>query len=616
MARLRSGAWTGWALGVALLGLCVSHPLAAQEMRFGDVVIERLVDLPTGKVYGYHEYRFELRNLSPDDSHRVTLRAPAEVYSNPGGLNLLEASATVPPAATVRLSLMQPNLRMSGQDLDVYIDGTLQRRVFSWHPEHPFGRLRSYSGTPIMSSGARSSSRLLVGRRSPIASLPGPETDEESDTLPVELEIHRALAAIDQWSGVWLAYSGFDGILLSWEEMMSAPQSVRQAIWAYVDVGGSLVLVDVPTGLLERAGREPVPGALQGYGRALRLTSGRGAETPSAETSMELAWQYLGFGELLLAPSLDRPFSDEELRRLGEAWDRTRGAWNIPSRDDQGARRLPVVQKVHVPIRGLFLFVLLYSILIGPVHLWWLGRKKRRAWILWTLPLGSLLACGLVVLVAMISEGVRHEARGLGVTVLDQGRQRASTLAWSGYYSSLAGDGLRYARDTQVGLLGGGGRHRRLVLGEDQHLASGWLAARLPSYFVERRHELRRERLEVTRTTDGLRVVNGLGADLDWLLLADAEGRLYDVDGLAAGAEVVLQPTGEQASGKEDGARHYFHHDLPILLRQATQQGGDSLRPGTYMATSRQGPFMENALAKARSPRYESLIYGLLEDAP
>lgn len=582
-------------------------------MLFGSVFIERLTDLPTGKVYGYHEYRFELRNLSPDTSHRVTLRGPALSYSNPGGLDVLEASATVPAAATVRLSMMQPNLRMTGEDLDVFIDGVRQRRSFSWHSEHPFGRVHSYYGTPVMSSGGkRSASRLLVGRRSPVQALPDVETQEEWDALPVQIEVHRAPTSTDQWSDAWLAYSGFDGILLSWEEMMSAPPSVRQAIWAYVDVGGSLLLVDTPAALMERAGREPVAGALQGYGNPLRLLHD---ETVSTDP-MELAWQYLGLGELLLAPSLDRPFSEDELRRLASAWSRTRGAWDIPSRADQGPRRLAVVQKVNVPIRGLFLFVLLYSVLIGPAHLWWLGRKGRRTWLLWTLPLGSLLACALVVLVALVSEGIRHEARALGVTVLDQGRQRASTLAWSGYYSSLAGDGLRFARDTQVDLLGGGGNNRRLVLGDDQHLASGWLLARLPSYFVERRHELRRERLEVRRTANGLQVVNGLGADLDWLLLADADGGLHRVDHLAAGAETVLEPTGTRADGKADGARFFFHSELPIRLRQASNQGESFLRPGTYLAASSEGPFMENALAKAEAPRYESLIYGLLAEAP
>lgn len=577
----------------------------AAEKRFGDIVVKSLTNLPTGKAYGYHEWRFELENLSEDQTHEVALRLPADDGGYRRGLIALEGSAVVPPQSSIRLDLLQPAVALRGADLEVRIDGRLQSGQMAWTNEHPSGRGALLSHH----SGNRPTYRLLLGRRTSAALFPAAGTDEERQRLPVSYQMLPSELGVEQWSRQWLAYTGYDGIVLSWGEMAGAPEAVRRALWRYVTGGGSLLLVETPEELLARAVEQPVRHAVVGAPRPLHLIGEGGMPPPQG---YPLTWQYRGFGELLLAPPLGRQFSQSELVRLGDAWARSRDPWTGPKGIPEGQQWIPVVDSVAVPIRGLFVFVLLFSILVGPVNLWWLNRKGRRLWLLWTVPAASLAACGVVVLVALLGEGLRYESRCLGITVLDQLEQQATTLAWSGYYASLTTEGLRFSRNTEVVLFGGGGKQQRLRLDGEQHLSFGWLVPRLPSYFIERRLEGRRERLDIAVHADTLQVTNGLGARLDWLVVADLSGRLYASPGaVAAGSDITLEPSGGQADGGVHSLRDLFRGDLPNQLRRVAGAPQDYLQPGTYLAAAKAGPFFENALREATSPDHSSLIYGL-----
>ena len=81
---------------------------------------------------------------------------------------------------------------------------------------------------------------------------------------------------------------------------------------------------------------------------------------------------------------------------------------------------------------------------------------------------------------------------------------------------------------------GGDGGARAVAWDDGQHLSRGWLRARLPAYFIVRKSEPRRERVNLRgqsggegQTTPRLEAVNGLGVDLESLSVADATGRVY-----------------------------------------------------------------------------------------
>jgi hypothetical protein len=224
---------------------------------------------------------------------------------------------------------------------------------------------------------------------------------------------------------------------------------------------------------------------------------------------------------------------------------------NVVSSTDAN-RQFPVVNEVGVPVGGMFVLMILFTIAIGPVNIWLLGRKDRRMWMLWTVPSISLVTCFAVFGYMVISEGWQGHLRSEGITLLDEVTHRATTFGWTAFYAPLTpGDGLHFSPDTELiwqkasgpWYGGGGGNRASCTMGwtQDQHLASGWVSARVPSHFKLRKSETRRERLGVTRGKEGaLLALNGLGADVHKLWLADEKGQVYAADEIPAGSQVAL----------------------------------------------------------------------------
>jgi hypothetical protein len=149
---------------------------------------------------------------------------------------------------------------------------------------------------------------------------------------------------------------------------------------------------------------------------------------------------------------------------------------------------------------------------------------------------------------------------------------------------------------------------------QDQHLASGWVRARVPAHFVLRKSENRRERLTVRAEVDGrLSVVNGLGASIAKLFLADREGRWYSAEGIPAGAAAAVtaetQPLGK---AQRRSLRDLYGANWVAGISSLRERPADYLRPGTYLAVLEGNPFVEAALPGARPVKCETVVFGIL----
>ena len=287
-------------------------------------------------------------------------------------------------------------------------------------------------------------------------------------------------------------------------------------------------------------------------------------------------------------------------------------------------RVFPVVEKLVVPVRGLFLLMLIFVIVIGPLNLFILSRRKRKIWLLWTVPAISLITCVAVSAYSILSEGWSGKARTAGLTILDESSHQATTIGWSAFYSPLTpGEGLHYGYETeltpQIGSQYSYNRsqagHRSVDWTEDQHLASGWVSARVPAHFRIRKSEVRRERITLNRGPgDSLSAVNGLGVDVRDLWLADRDGRIYSVKNLKAGSSAVmaLQPNA-QAHGIVEELRLAFAGSDWFNLPKWTHSPERLLMPGCYIAATDSSPFIEDGLKDVGSRKNESVIYGIMK---
>src|SRR5262249_55733144 len=141
-------------------------------------------------------------------------------------------------------------------------------------------------------------------------------------------------------------------------------------------------------------------------------------------------------------------WSPDAWQQIADAWHDSRRAWDQVG--NIGYANFPVVESANVPVRSLLSFMLGFVVLVGPVNVYWLSRKNRRIWLLWTVPVFSLLTTFLLFGYVAMTDGWHPHFRGLSITVLDENDQRASTVGWLGYYSPTTAPRLHFSADTEI----------------------------------------------------------------------------------------------------------------------------------------------------------------------
>jgi hypothetical protein len=269
--------------------------------------------------------------------------------------------------------------------------------------------------------------------------------------------------------------------------------------------------------------------------------------------------------------------------------------------------------------------MLAFAILIGPVNLYVLSRKKRRIWLLWTVPCFSLITCLAVFGFMVVSEGWTGHARTEGLTFLDETSRRATSIGWQGFYSPMTpGGGLHYSYETEVmSQLGYDYRRHRgettssrtIDWTDDQHLESGWVTARVPAYFRLRSGEKRRERIVARMNGGRASMVNSLGAAIQTIWIADKEGNIYTASDIPPGGEMPLRrEENRQAAAKAETLRTVFNGDWLTMVDAMTRNPDQYLRPGTYLAVFADTPFLEQGLRNTQSRKGRSVVFGVMQE--
>jgi hypothetical protein len=574
---------------------------------------------PNEETHGYAEYRLTIQNHSPTAGHRVTLTIPGSGMGMGRWAHLrsIKCSAEVEPGEEVPLSLFQPNLPLAyGQaGLQVAIDGRVAREPVPLPLQHNRGnRLLSVPApaSEMFSRSILAPSHLTkeldanvyktaIGQppfsgQSPFGSRGGIWKNKQYHYVDFYF-FHEA--QVSSWSNHWLSYSGYDGVVLRAADVEAISAEGKAALWQYVECGGSLLIVGsfaVPSGWNKT--RTELDGLTTGY--------------------------YPGFGQCLTTQEANiGKWEPEQWRLIATMWDQSARPWRDVQTRNEANRRFPVVENIHIPVRTLFLVMLVFAIVIGPVNIHVLTRINRRFWLLWTVPLVSLLTCAGVVGFMTRSEGWQGQVRIEGMTILDETTQRATSAGWLGLYTPMTPpDGLHFHHDTEVTphLLVPPNEFRtgspRTIdwTRNDQNLRSGWVTARMPSHFLLRCSERRPEHLVVNREKDGsLSLLNALGAPIGSLWLADREGKIHTASAVEVGAKTTLAPTTRQAAGKGARLREAFSQDWLRLVDTVSAAPEEYLRPGHYLAVLDSAPFFPQGLRSAALRPSRSVVLGIMK---
>ena len=616
----------------ACLLLVVTLAMPARAgINFGDIDITPppFSRQQESRTHGYFEYVFLVTNQSAERPHMVSLRMPNERYIIRGDyLREVRRTVRVGPSETVRLALLQPDYpAVGGKDVAVFIDDRRQERELPLTPNETrrynptyggssgFGLLvlanpaisfpkpssSGGAGATVMMGGTPTPPRAAGAPRFPPPPSPPGRTPIAPEALPPSLPPNTQIIAaepVESWSTNWLAYSRYDGIVLTGDDLKEMRPAVRAALWQYVETGGSLTVLG--TAELPKSWRRlrPRPGGFAAY--------------------------EAGFGECLIhaGDRIDK-WEGERVKALAESWMRTAGTWQNTRNAQTAHEKFPVVDDLGIPVKGLFILMLLFTLAIGPANLLVLSRKKRRIWLLWTTPLISLLTCLAVIGYMLISEGWRGHSRTDTVTLLDEESRRATTIGWTGVYSPLTpSDGLHFRYETEVvsqraqDWRRAGARACTLDWSLDQHLASGWVEARVPALFRVRKSELCLERVVIHREAEGrLSMVNWLGAEIRRFWYADNDKLVYTAADVAPRASVTLEPANADIPDQpgEDLRLIYLSDNWLLKMQEILQTPLRRLRPHSYLAELDDSPFLEDALAGAGTRKCHAFVLGLIK---
>ncbi len=537
---------------VAMWICCTVSDVLAQT-EFGDITITPELHSSSITFHGYAEYRIAISNRSPDKVHQVTLILP-KTSSIPSGNRIREItrSVIVGPSATVHASLLQPPVPMNGAALGVVIDGKMQKEgvplFIVRHGRHVFNSSllpqilisRSVDATDLYPPADRLLNSIFSGGRS------SPSSVKPGATLPAPYQVVDLGFPVSAWSTNWIGFSRYDGVVVTVNDIRQMPSDVQSALWRYVECGGALLVL----------GGQELP-------ESWIVKESLKSELPN--DAARITVYDVGFGQCIVSSEMDTKNLDlKQRKQIVESWLKTASPWQQQGSVVEANTLFPVVGGIGIPVRGLFFLMLLFATVIGPVNLIVLSRKKRRIWMLWTTPAISVITCLAVFAYATFAEGWNHRVRTEGLTILDEGARRATTIGWTAFYSALTpGDGLHFGYETELTPRIHStttNTARAVDWTYDQHLVSGWMTARVPTHFMVRKSETRRERVTVRRGTNAnLRVVNGLGADINQFWLADRDGTIYSATDILAGAEVGLTPL---QGGRLGGSDEMFLFEL------------------------------------------------------
>ncbi|MEI9864630.1 MAG: hypothetical protein WDN00_08770 [Limisphaerales bacterium] len=419
------------------------------------------------------------------------------------------------------------------------------------------------------------------------------------------IESLRAEAPISEWSEDWLAYTPFDIIAISSADFDSAPPAVISALGNYLLAGGDIIVF----------GKDALPSAW------------RSAKQISLADGMEY---HAGFGRCFVIP-LEK-LSSLDTTTIQTVRDTAKSSalyWqNLPHDAGSANDAFRVVENLKLPVRGIVVIMLAFVIIIGPANIILLNRWKKRTRMLWTIPAISVVTTLIVFAYSLLREGITPDTRISGLTMLDQPNHIASTVGVTAFYCPLTpSGGLHFDYETEVTPLiqagyGGSGSRREVDWTQSQHFWHGWVSARVPAHFHLRKSETRRERLQVVMENGQLSVVNGLGAPVKSLWLADSTGKIFQAKNIAAGQKGGLALSKQSAdTGKSDTEALFTAIGYTAQPESWNGNAEKYLRPGTYLAVLDGNPFIENALGSSASPKRtksSAVVYGILDatDAP
>lgn len=549
--------------------------------------------------HGYVQYQLRIVNHSPK-THVISLNKLGSGGYGEHVIRELARTVTIAPQGEMTVDLMLPPISGGYDNLvSVTIDGIAQDNgVFIMHQEHGlvdgyYSSGEKFRATVLMSKQVKGDLGTLMNDY--LQKISEKKKHYSHGAKNNQVDFKKGERPIHLWGHQWLGYSRVDGIMLATKEIGGAPRSVYDAIANYVSCGGLLVLVG------------------EGAFPFENIT------TVSSQEAYEVA--SLGLGQLIRINETDvTQWSNGLFKFLDNAFQKSKNPFAKIKKVEAANKQFSVIENLDIPVKGMFTLILIFSFVMGPLNLFTISKKGKRMRLFWTVPLLSIMATCSIAVYAICAEGLGGHVRSCTFTLLDQQSHRASTFGILGYYFPMTpGEGLRFDVATEITpqLAKTGYRDSGKSLEVDwtngQHLKAGWISSRVPTHLQYRRSQMRRERIELKQSPQGLTLINGLGGQLADIYVMDFDGNLYHNKDVTAGATVTLTPLDQSVPKTLSITNDLYLKDW-FKLSSNLEKPFAFLKPGTYVVKMiGNAPFIEVGIDDVVDQNLESYVYGIFE---
>lgn len=239
------------------------------------------------------------------------------------------------------------------------------------------------------------------------------------------------------------------------------------------------------------------------------------------------------------------------------------------------------------PVFSFMGMIAIFMLLIGPVNYQVLKRQRRLSLMLVTVPLGATIFTSGLFLFAFVSDGFGTRVRVRSFTALEPGTKTAAAYSRQTYYMAFVpSSGMQYPLETAVFPLHAQ-PYEQSVQGNFYRSQSEWgddklmlkrryLAAREHRQFVTLRATSCSARLDVQKTGEKtLNVKNSLGAAVEYGVICDEQGKLYEIESLAQDGSALVS-VGDPAAIHVRFAK-WLHADVPTLPQDFDPRGYDNI---------------------------------------
>ena len=604
------------ALPMMLAIFAVSSSVIADDFLNGQLTVNP-IPTPTmrvssmssreGTTHGYMEYRFSINNRS-DQPHQVTLYFNSPGTSSGYGETYLGNASTtviVEPKSEATATILQPPVAFVyySASLRIRIDNRREQHLNFTASNHGFQR-RGHYGSSGMVCNILVSNKITANQRELLErgtlEPDKAETEQENTGMggmgmggPRATATHavwQSEVPIEQWSDQWLSYTRFDCVVVNSDDMQGMKPEAFRAVRRYVEMGGMFVVLDARSPQLPKHWTEADERFAAGItryravmGDAYVMPSG-GNETAGIKSLRDAMLNVARRYESIMRSTENNAETLERIVPMGLAY--------------------------GVPVRSLVVLVIFFALLIGPVNMLVLGFWKRRVWLIWTIPLTSVVASFTVLGLVVFSEGIKTVTSVKSVTILDQRRGEAMTSGIAGFYRTFSPPGgIVYSNSTEVTPIIGNmeGFSLGLQTKGSQHLTQNWIRPRIPSFFYLRKVAPSNVRLVFDWNGEPT-VTNGLGVKISNLSVISPDGDRYSIAMLDLDQKAVLKRDFEQESDEE----HVLFQASSSFESLTDRASLPPLVRGTYLATIEGvSPFLESGIENMKSNTQVNTIFGI-----